>query len=383
MCGHSNANFLPFGVIFNPLQIRVKSGRDSSANGVHAKELKQGQLESNFSVNPAPVIPRPSSSAGGQPSHEDFVAKAARAAQIALQGGMNMPLLGQQPAAIQTQSASQHPSPSVQIHPTFQQYVPQDPTNPSTRSNSASQYGPLPELPHVSQTAPTQVLYERARLAATAKSSPSNRRTGLPSQRRPWTTEEENALMAGLDRVRGPHWSQILAMFGPGGTINESLKDRNQVQLKDKARNLKLFFLKSGIEVPYYLKYVTGDLKTRAPAQASKNEARERERQQGEEDKAHFDGVQGIMALAGAHPQLSDNPNAANTADDPSQYSVVGPSTPDRMSLGSNMITNLDGNMDSGSDTNLDPSLSDIQTALPPTEPSASAGQVGSAMTSG
>jgi hypothetical protein len=93
--------------------------------------------------------------------------------------------------------------------------------------------------------------------------------------------------MAGLDRVKGPHWSQILAMFGPGGTISEALKDRNQVQLKDKARNLKLFFLKSGIEVPYYLKFVTGELKTRAPAQAAKYEARERERQQGEEDKAH------------------------------------------------------------------------------------------------
>jgi hypothetical protein len=91
-------------------------------------------------------------------------------------------------------------------------------------------------------------------------------------------------------------------MFGPGGTINESLKDRNQVQLKDKARNLKLFFLKSGIEVPYYLKFVTGELKTRAPTQAAKQEARERERKQGEEDKAHVEGIEGMMALAGAHP---------------------------------------------------------------------------------
>lgn len=115
--------------------------------------------------------------------------------------------------------------------------------------------------------------------------------------------------MAGLDRVKGPHWSQILAMFGPGGTINESLKDRNQVQLKDKARNLKLFFLKSGIEVPYYLKFVTGELKTRAPAQAAKNEAKERERKQGEEDKAHVEGIEGMMALAGAHtPQLAPGP---------------------------------------------------------------------------
>lgn len=109
--------------------------------------------------------------------------------------------------------------------------------------------------------------------------------------------------MAGLDRVKGPHWSQILAMFGPGGTISEALKDRNQVQLKDKARNLKLFFLKSGIEVPYYLKFVTGELKTRAPAQAAKREARERQKKQGEEDKAHVEGIKGMMALAGAHAQ--------------------------------------------------------------------------------
>lgn len=130
------------------------------------------------------------------------------------------------------------------------------------------------------QTTPTQVLYERARLAAQSKASPNARRSGLPSQRRPWTPEEETALMAGLDRVKGPHWSQILAMFGPGGTINEVLKDRNQVQLKDKARNLKLFFLKSGIEVPYYLQFVTGELKTRAPSQAAKQQKLKQQQQQ-------------------------------------------------------------------------------------------------------
>lgn len=119
--------------------------------------------------------------------------------------------------------------------------------------------------------------------------------------------------MAGLDRVKGPHWSQILAMFGPGGTINEALKDRNQVQLKDKARNLKLFFLKSGIEVPYYLKFVTGELKTRAPGQAAKHEARERERQQGEEDKAHVEGIEGMMALAGAHPGSNSEGQDSNS----------------------------------------------------------------------
>ncbi|KAF9886376.1 TTAGGG repeat binding factor [Aspergillus nanangensis] len=186
----------------------------------------------------------------------------------------------------------------------FQQYNHAPPMPIPGRPNSAAaNHGYMPGIPHYSQSQPTQVLYERARMAASAKSSPSSRKAGLPSQRRPWTTEEENALMAGLDRVKGPHWSQILAMFGPGGTISEALKDRNQVQLKDKARNLKLFFLKSGIEVPYYLKFVTGELKTRAPAQAAKREARERQKKQGEEDKAHVEGIKGMMALAGAHSQ--------------------------------------------------------------------------------
>lgn len=156
-------------------------------------------------------------------------------------------------------------------------------------------------IPYHTQTAPTQVLYEQARQAAVAKASPHSRRPGLPSQRRPWSTEEENALMAGLDQVRGPHWSQILALYGAKGQVSEILKDRNQVQLKDKARNLKLFFLKSNIEVPYYLQCVTGELKTRAPSQAARKEAEERARMVNEDEVRRFEG---IMTLAnGMHGQ--------------------------------------------------------------------------------
>ena len=253
-----------------------------------------------------------------QPKHDDFVAKAARAAQIALQGhGLNMspPAFDSSQVRVSHSPQPQHQQqPSYQEMPAFQQYQPYGLSTSAHSNDNPSD----PSIPHASQTAPTQVLYERARLAATAKSSPpapmisrnsklngTSPTTTPPSQRRPWTTDEENALMAGLDRVRGPHWSQILAMFGPGGTVSEALKDRNQVQLKDKARNLKLFFLKNGIEVPYYLKYVTGDLKTRAPGQMSKNEARDRERREGDEVKAHYDGVQGMMALASATAQGS------------------------------------------------------------------------------
>lgn len=332
---------------------KVVKGRQS-VSGESQDAGSGAPLESQFTVATQPV-----EAATDRNLHGDLVARAARAAQIALQGHglrksqQQSQSQQQQPPRSQQQTPQQqqpqqvhtpqHAPPSSQSTPAppsiphsapqsvnqgyqqsptppagypqqlnfqhntipvqnFQQYTPPQSGSSNMRPNDAvANYGYMPGVPHYSQSQPTQVLYERARMAATAKSTSNSRRAGLPSQRRPWTTEEENALMAGLDRVKGPHWSQILAMFGPGGTINEALKDRNQVQLKDKARNLKLFFLKSGIEVPYYLKFVTGELKTRAPAQAAKNEAREREKKRGEEDKAHVEGIEGMMALAGAH----------------------------------------------------------------------------------
>jgi hypothetical protein len=130
--------------------------------------------------------------------------------------------------------------------------------------------------------------------------------------------------MAGLDQVRGPHWSQILALYGAKGQISEILKDRNQVQLKDKARNLKLFFLKSNIEVPYYLQCVTGELKTRAPSQAARKEAEERARLASDEEQARFNG---IMTLAGGmgsqqpgqQQQGQPNPQAPQMTNSPMQ----------------------------------------------------------------
>jgi hypothetical protein len=93
--------------------------------------------------------------------------------------------------------------------------------------------------------------------------STTSSRSGTHYFRRPWTREEEAALMHGLEKVQGPHWSQILELHGAGGTISEVLKDRTQVQLKDKARNLKLFFIKGGHDIPPVLKYVTGDSRRR------------------------------------------------------------------------------------------------------------------------
>ncbi|KAK4101895.1 hypothetical protein N658DRAFT_506635 [Parathielavia hyrcaniae] len=174
------------------------------------------------------------------------------------------------------------------MHPAFQAYV----QGPAPTSSTGAGGDSLPP----NQSMPTAALYEKARQAAVAKSSNTTRREGLHSTRRPWTPEEEKALMAGLDMVKGPHWSQILSLFGQNGTISDILKDRTQVQLKDKARNLKLFFLKTNSEMPYYLQSVTGELKTRAPGQAARKEAEEKARMNLEEEQAR---IQGIMTLAG------------------------------------------------------------------------------------
>ncbi|KAK5997885.1 Telomeric DNA-binding factor trf1 [Cladobotryum mycophilum] len=186
----------------------------------------------------------------------------------------------------------------------LQQHQSQHPYYTYTQPPVPEQQPPSPasseNLPP-NQTFPSAILYDKARQAALSKSSAHTRREGLHSTRRPWTQEEEKALMAGLDMVKGPHWSQILTLFGLNGTISDILKDRTQVQLKDKARNLKLFFLKTNSEMPYYLQAVTGELKTRAPTQAARKEAEERARLNSEEEQAK---LQGIMALAGGlqHP---------------------------------------------------------------------------------
>ncbi|KAH3902285.1 Tbf1p SCDLUD_002103 [Saccharomycodes ludwigii] len=103
------------------------------------------------------------------------------------------------------------------------------------------------------------------------RKEPSNNYELIPKtkQKRLWTSEEEDALLAAL-KVCGPSWSKILDLYGAGGKISEQLKNRSQVQLKDKARNWKMFFLKTSLPVPSYLKTVTGGLE-RTERQKQKN----------------------------------------------------------------------------------------------------------------
>ncbi|KAK4941464.1 TTAGGG repeat binding factor [Elasticomyces elasticus] len=274
------------------------------------KNLQRGRMEGQFSIH-APPLPVTSTESTASPAAQvqsapellptdDFVAQAARAAEIALAASGALAFQEQYPAV------SSPATPTVKaVTPNPQPALPENKQYESEDGRSASKppapgAGNSTEIPHTSQTAPTSVLYERARLVASTKPALPQKQAAAPTQRRPWSTEEEQALMNGLDQVKGPHWSQILAMYGPGGTVSEALKDRNQVQLKDKARNLKLFFLKSGIEVPYYLQYVTGDLRTRAPGQASKVDDLKG-------DEMSFDDLDALMSFEADEAGLQSN----------------------------------------------------------------------------
>ena len=305
-----------------------------------ARKLPQASLPQEADPMPPPMSSFTTRVAQMVPTNTDDIAeKAARAAELAMQDfsanqdttrppqrnnhnsqnesqeqNHQYPFqFEQQPAPYYTQNQFNN---GRQVQPQLQQQA-------VDMGQAQNAYLNASPVPYPTQSAPTSVLYERARMAATAKASPSNRRAGHPSQRRPWTPEEENALMAGLDHVKGPHWSQILAMYGPGGTLNETLKDRNQVQLKDKARNLKLFFLKSGIEVPYYLQFVTGELKTRAP-QAARQAAEQREKQEqaaaGELEGTPMDGGN---AVAGTDDHDTNMEDGEGEIIDPAEYAAV------------------------------------------------------------
>ncbi|KAK5112611.1 hypothetical protein LTR62_003926 [Meristemomyces frigidus] len=128
----------------------------------------------------------------------------------------------------------------------------------SSANGHPTQRGKKPRGSTVTNTLPPPPQHQPNPAPTTEKHPPPPPTT--QTSRQLWSKSEESALLTGLSTVAGPHWSQILALYGRGGSVSEVLKDRNQVQLKDKARNLKLWYLKTGREVPGALRGVTGEL---------------------------------------------------------------------------------------------------------------------------
>ena len=91
---------------------------------------------------------------------------------------------------------------------------------------------------------------------------------GADNEHPPWSKDEESALERGMRRFSGAYWSDILGLFGPTGSINDVLKDRDEAQMELKACKIKISYLKSGVKFPFYLRLVTGGRKKIVPTVA-------------------------------------------------------------------------------------------------------------------
>ncbi|PWA00692.1 hypothetical protein BB558_003251 [Smittium angustum] len=73
------------------------------------------------------------------------------------------------------------------------------------------------------------------------------------NRRKNWTKPEVECLDRCISYFGGPFWSKMLSYHGKNGTYSEILSERNQGQLKDKARNIVKVLNKNGVDLgPYH-----------------------------------------------------------------------------------------------------------------------------------
>ncbi|GAA6040422.1 hypothetical protein JCM8097_004539 [Rhodosporidiobolus ruineniae] len=81
-----------------------------------------------------------------------------------------------------------------------------------------------------------------------------DRRRG--KQRIEWTASEERLFVDCL-KTYGCHWARIIKLHGPNGSASQTFKNRTNVGLKDKARNMAAKCIRAGQPVPMYLQDAT------------------------------------------------------------------------------------------------------------------------------
>ncbi|KAG5438923.1 hypothetical protein PCANB_002253 [Pneumocystis canis] len=84
----------------------------------------------------------------------------------------------------------------------------------------------------------------------------ARRKEFKPQHRVPWSETEINCLMKAIKEY-GSQWSFILSLYGPNGTLSRDLAERGQVQLKDKARNIKEEYIRAQWKLPPGFETVT------------------------------------------------------------------------------------------------------------------------------
>lgn len=132
--------------------------------------------------------------------------------------------------------------------------LPQPPPPAASMSTnaSASESNP-PSIPE-----PTPDDNKAARNARLAEARARKAQKGKRRKRRNRTAEEESAFWAALE-AQGPKWTAIINEHGDSGTVDETLKGRDAMALRNKAISFKGNLIKAGDALPAYLQ----DLKVR------------------------------------------------------------------------------------------------------------------------
>lgn len=76
------------------------------------------------------------------------------------------------------------------------------------------------------------------------------RKSGKYRKHSPWSEEDEEVLRHAFKDVECKKWNDVIKRYGDGGTVNESLKGRDWMNLYNKGRLVKAEMLRRGEEVP-------------------------------------------------------------------------------------------------------------------------------------
>ncbi|KAL2041757.1 hypothetical protein N7G274_005541 [Stereocaulon virgatum] len=84
-----------------------------------------------------------------------------------------------------------------------------------------------------------------------------------------WDDEEKRMLEKGLEKAKGPHFSEILGLYGHRGTVNCILEGRSLRDLRKKTEELRQEFIIAGREPPAYYFETLSEPLSRAKARDS------------------------------------------------------------------------------------------------------------------
>ncbi|EMR10744.1 hypothetical protein PNEG_00893 [Pneumocystis murina B123] len=126
----------------------------------------------------------------------------------------------------------------------------------STLSTDENNLEPFDDTKHIKEKSNTDQYKEYIAVKQHLRINRFRKKEYKPQHRVPWSETETNCLIKAIQEY-GSQWSFILSLYGPNGTLSQDLAERGQVQLKDKARNIKEEYIRARWKLPPGFETVT------------------------------------------------------------------------------------------------------------------------------